>query len=124
MNLYKKYIALIFIMEDKKFSCDITSYSISFKINKLNNEAYMEVIECDYYYPKFFFKLLRDSSDYFKENGVVTIKQLVSKIDYEQFLKGNTTWEIDKIHIDDTITLKCKTTDFLKNMQNGLGVEL
>lgn len=124
------------------FQCKVTKYKIDFIIDK--NMAQMDYVYCDYKYPKAFAQLLRTCISELQKENIKIITQLVNKKEWNEFLKGKTTWKLtnDKNITDtvnsnmknvnnmkskfekdtDVLVIMCDIEDFLRNMDVGLGL--
>lgn len=109
-------------IKTKKFDCLITGYSIEFTVDTTKNEAQMECVSCDYKNMKALFLLLRGAIDELVGLKVKTVKQLVTKDDYNSFLKNKTTWRIDSSdNILNSCLISCHIDEFSANFAKGLG---
>ena len=105
----------------KIYKCDVTGYIIEYGIE--GDIANMMFINCDFEYPKAFALLLRKSVNELKEDGINYVTQMVSTTDWDNYLKGVTTWTLET-NENNICTIKCRIDDFLKNIMIGLGLNI
>ena len=108
----------------KVYRCQITGYRIEYIINDDEHTALCGIIICDYLNMKAFLALLRSSIDQLKEiEQVVYITQILNQDEWNNYLKGKTSWEI--ISSDNKLkiyTLKCSIDDYLENYGIAIGL--
>lgn len=111
-------------MNHKLYKCDITGYSIEYIIDTNNiDDVLIGNIECDYKHPRAFFSLLRNSVERLKDEEKINIvKQHVTLDDWNNILKGKTTWKFE-FNMNNACQIKCSIDDLLKNMAISLGLD-
>ena len=105
------------------FSCHITNYKIEYIINDSDKVAIINTIICDYKNLKAFFSLLRTSIDKLMKKEIISIRQVVSFDEWNDYLKNNTTWQIiNTDNVAEIYDIECKIEDFLQNFGVGIGI--
>jgi len=98
-----------------KYECRTTNNSIKYLINYKTMEASMADIVIKDKYIKAHYVLLRESIDDLTRRGIKYIYQNVTKEDWDNYLKDNTTWKIVKIY-PNILTVKCGIDKCLENL--------
>lgn len=105
-----------------KYECPITKYYIEYSI--YDSTACFDFIDCDYVNFKAFLNLLRMSIDDLIKKNINKIQQCVEIIEYNELLKGRTSWKIvRKIEQTNSVVLECDISEFMNNYGIGLGVK-
>ncbi len=107
----------------RKFLCMVTDYMVVFRVDLQTKEAVIDDITCDYKNVKALFILLRGAVDKLVDEGITKLKQFTTKKDWNDLLKGKTTWEVETTdNITGVVLLSCDIQDFLTNYAKGLDI--
>ena len=107
----------------KIYRCQITGYRLEYIIDT-DSCAETGVAITDYHNMRAFVALLRSSIDQLKNNeGIKYIIQHVHDEEWDNFLKGKTSWTIITTDLKHHIyTIKCDIDDYLENYGVAIGI--
>jgi len=110
--------------EELIFKAPIGDYYIKLVVRDGENgkTAYINYIHTDYKYYKMLMALLRQSVDSLKDKQVTHIIQSVYVDEYNEQLRGRTSWVIMKTYHDNSCDIICPIDDFLENFGVGIGI--
>jgi hypothetical protein len=106
--------------ETQIFQCPVSKNRLEFKYVK-------ETVYCEYSFMdenlfKGYFVLLRNAIDTAIEKGYKKFMQLVSEMEYKDYLEDDIRWKIID-YTNNTLTIECDIKDALECIARGFGVK-
>ena len=108
-------------MQQQIYKCKVTNYNIEYIIDSEKKTALLNMIISDYKYIKALMNLLRNSIDDLQKKNISRIRQLVSKEEWDFYLKEKTTWMVIG-EAENHYQIECPIDDFLENYGRGIGL--
>lgn len=111
------------VREQLFVKCDMTNYVLEFILID-NQTAILNTVYSDFSNILAFVNLLRLSYDKLVERKIKYVRQLVTRHDWDSFLKNKTSWKIVKENmIEQTYEIECDIENYLYNLGVGLGLK-
>ena len=110
-------------MEEVTYQCPISDNRIEFQLEK--ETAYCTNNYIDEKYFKAYFLLLRSTIQDLQDKGYKKMNQVVSKDEYNQYLKNDNRWTVVKTNqLFETIVIECELESALECICKGFGIKL